>query len=105
MRGLTSTAQFTHPEIGLYIKCDVHNWMNAYIHIFDHPFYAVTGKDGSFEIPNLPPGEYELTVWHELQAFKADRQMISVTIEAGKTAKVQFTYRPKPKDKSKTPSR
>ena len=46
-------------------KCDVHGWMNAYVGVLDHPYFAVTKPDGSFSIPNLPPGSYTLAAWHE----------------------------------------
>ena len=37
-------------------KCDVHGWMNAYVGVLDHPFFAVTDEDGKFELKGLPPG-------------------------------------------------
>ena len=37
------------------VKCDIHPWMNSYVAVVDHPYFAVTGDDGSFELPNLPP--------------------------------------------------
>ena len=46
-------------------KCDVHGWMNAYAGVLDHPYFAVTKPDGTFSIPNLPPGTYTLAAWHE----------------------------------------
>lgn len=51
---------------GKYIlKCDIHPWMNAYIHVVEHPYHVVTGEDGSFVLENVPPGEYTLVCWHE----------------------------------------
>lgn len=47
------------------VKCDLHSWMIAYHLPLDHPFGAVTGKDGKFEIKNLPAGNHEFRVWHE----------------------------------------
>ncbi len=47
------------------VQCDIHTWMKGYIHIFDHPYYALTGEDGTFEIKNAPAGKYRLFVWHE----------------------------------------
>jgi len=47
------------------VKCEVHGWMGAYIGVFEHPFFAVTGEDGSFTIKGLPAGEYTLEAWHE----------------------------------------
>lgn len=47
------------------VKCDLHAWMLAYHLPLDHPFAAVSGKDGKFEIANLPAGKYDFKVWHE----------------------------------------
>jgi plastocyanin len=47
------------------IKCDIHPWMHVRVAVFEHPYFAVTGLDGAFEIRELPPGEHELTLWHE----------------------------------------
>ena len=46
-------------------KCDVHGWMNAYVGVLDHPYFAITGKDGKFELKTLPPGTYTIEAWHE----------------------------------------
>lgn len=48
------------------LQCDAgHGWMTAYFHSVEHPYYAITGADGSFEIANIPPGKYKLSMWHE----------------------------------------
>jgi hypothetical protein len=47
------------------VRCDIHPWMNAWIRVFPHPYFAVTDEDGSFTIPNAPAGEYRLVVWQE----------------------------------------
>ena len=49
----------------LNVSCDTHNWMRAFIYVFDHPFFAVTDEKGSFSIPNLPLGHHTLKAWHE----------------------------------------
>ena len=47
-------------------KCDVHRWMNAYVGVLDHPFYAVTSATmARFELKGLPPGTYTIEAWHE----------------------------------------
>ena len=56
---------FTRPEVMIRIKCDAHPWMAAYAGVLPHPFYAVTAADGSYEIEDLPPGEYAVEAWHE----------------------------------------
>jgi plastocyanin len=57
--------KFTQPEIMIPVKCNIHSWMRAYIGVLNHPYFAVSGKDGSFEIKNLPPGTYTIAVWQE----------------------------------------
>jgi len=57
-------ASITKPEVMVKIKCEVHNWMFSYVGVQDHPFFAVTDKDGQFKIPNLPAGDYTLTAYH-----------------------------------------
>lgn len=46
------------------VNCDVHMWMSAYIHVVEHPYYAVTDETGEFRLEDVPPGEYELVMWH-----------------------------------------
>ncbi len=55
---------FDQPELFLTFKCDVHAWMYAYVGVVDHPFYAVTGKDGTFTLKNVPPGKYTIEAVH-----------------------------------------
>jgi len=57
--------KFARQEIMMRVKCNIHNWMRAWIGVVDHPYFAVSGVDGSFRIPNLPPGDYTLHAWHE----------------------------------------
>jgi len=56
---------FPREEIAIPIRCNVHPWMKGYIAVFKHPYFAVSGKDGSFDIKNLPLGTYTLHAWHE----------------------------------------
>ena len=56
---------FTRPEVMIPVKCNVHPWMRAYVGVVSHPFFAVTGADGSFEISGIPPGDYVVEAWHE----------------------------------------
>lgn len=63
-------------------KCQVHPWMTAYVGVFSHPFFAVTGDDGSFAIKNLPAGKYTVGVWHE----KFGEQTFDVEVADGATA-------------------
>ncbi len=68
------------------VKCNVHPWMRAYIGVVSHPFFAVTGDDGTFTIKGLPPGTYTIEVWHE----KYGKQEQPVTVGA-KDSKTQIS--------------
>jgi len=63
-KGRTIPIAFAKPEI-VRIGCDLHSWMRAWIVVMEHPFHAVTGGDGDFALPNLPPGKYTLSAWQE----------------------------------------
>jgi hypothetical protein len=74
-----------------HVKCDVHPWMSAYVAVFDHPFFGVSGADGKWTIKNLPDGDYTLTAWQE----KLGTQEKKVTIKDGKpTAEIEFSFKP-----------
>src|SRR6266851_781878 len=54
IQGMKMTHTFNHKEVMVPFKCDVHGWMNAYVGVLDHPYYAVTDKDGKFDLQTLP---------------------------------------------------
>jgi plastocyanin len=83
------TRTFDKPEIGVPFRCDVHSWMNAYAGIVPHPFFAVTGSDGSFEIKGLPAGTYTIELWHE----QLGTQTQSVVVDAQAPAKVSASFK------------
>ena len=74
----------------LHIKCDIHTWMNAYVGVVDHPYFAVSGADGSFTIANVPAGKHTVRVWHE--TFGVMTQ--TVDVQAGKSASLDVTFAP-----------
>jgi hypothetical protein len=82
---------FTFPaaENFLKFKCDVHPWMFAWVTVVDHPYFAVTGKDGSFTVKNVPPGKYTISALHRKAAPAGVDKEIEVT--DGQTTKVDFT--------------
>jgi plastocyanin len=81
--------RFPRPEIMIPVKCNVHSWMRAYIGVMEHPYFAVTGPDGSFEFANLPPGDYTVAVWHEKLGNQAKQVHVAPSARAG----LDFTYR------------
>jgi plastocyanin len=89
IQGMQMTHVFSAKEVMIPFKCDVHNWMNAWIGVLDHPFYAVTGADGTFTIKGLPPGTYTIEAWHE----KLGSQTQTVTVGAKESKTVAFTYK------------
>jgi hypothetical protein len=64
VKGMVSERSFAGPEVMVRFKCDVHPWMFAYVGVLDHPYFAVTGKDGTFKIANVPPGKYTVEAYH-----------------------------------------
>jgi len=80
--------RFGRPEVMIPVKCNVHDWMHAWIGVVPHPYFAVTGPDGSFTWKNVPPGDYTITVWHEKLGEKTEQ----VHLAASGTVEVHFTY-------------
>jgi plastocyanin len=68
------------------LLCRVHPEMEGYVVVLQNPYFAVSGKDGHYTIDGVPPGSYTLAVWHQ----KAKTQPKPVTVEAGKSATVDF---------------
>jgi plastocyanin len=73
-------------EAQFKVKCDVHPWMNAWVAVMDNPFFDTTGTDGTYEIDNLPAGDYEVEIWHERLGTKTAK----VTVGDG-AATANFT--------------
>ena len=87
-QGMKMTQKFDKPEVMVKVKCEVHNWMNAYIGVMDHPFFAVSDAMGAFSLKNLPAGTYELEAWHE----KFGTQTLKVTVGASDTKTADFSF-------------
>ena len=88
IQGMQFERTFENAEVMVPFRCDVHGWMNAYIGVLDHPYFAVTGVDGMFDISTLPPGDYVIEAWHE----QLGTQTQNVTVATGQTAEVSFTF-------------
>jgi Polysaccharide lyase family 4, domain II len=67
------------------VRCALHPWTRGYLVVFDHPYFAVTRKDGRFAIDSLPPGTYRTMAWHERMAQPMER---TVTVDAGGEGKI-----------------
>jgi plastocyanin len=89
LAGITHSHVFSTKEVMVPFKCDVHRWMNAYVGVLDHPFFGVTGPNGSVELKGLPPGTYTIEAWHE----KLGTQTQTVTIGEKQTGDVAFTFK------------
>jgi plastocyanin len=88
-KGMETIKKFDTAEVPVHFKCDVHKWMGAYAGVLNHPFFAVSNDQGTFEIKNLPPGNYVIEAWHE--KYGAQTQNVSITGSESKT--VDFTFK------------
>jgi len=85
-QGMTQDRTFDKQEVMIPISCAVHPWMTAYVAVVDHPYFAVTRRDGTYEIPGVPPGDYEIEVVHEELKSQARR----LTVKAGPRTLADF---------------
>lgn len=75
------------------VECNIHSWMRGYCMVVDHPYFAVTDKDGKFEIKNLPEGRHTFTIWQEKAGFL--ERKFKVKIEGGQTVDEALTFEAK----------
>lgn len=92
VQGSRRSIRVDKPEVAVEVRCDVHPWMRAFIGVVDHPYFAVTGADGSFTLRDVPPGDYVVASWHERFGTREAR----VTLPPRGTADVTLTYAPRP---------
>jgi plastocyanin len=64
-KGHIRSYTFKEADCQAVILCNVHPEMEAYVVVLETPYYAVSAKDGSYEIKDVPAGKYTLQVWHE----------------------------------------
>ena len=79
---------FENPEVFLTFQCNVHPWMFAYVGVVEHPFFAVSGKDGTFQLKNVPDGNYVIEATHR----KAGKQTKEVTVAHGASTPIEITF-------------
>ncbi|MGA8443476.1 MAG: carboxypeptidase regulatory-like domain-containing protein [Candidatus Sulfotelmatobacter sp.] len=87
--GSSMDESFAREEIAIPVKCNLHPWMHGYIAVFKHPFLAVTGKDGTFDLSSLPPGTYTIKAWHETLGTSTQ----TITIGANETKEISFVFK------------
>ena len=74
------------------VKCNIHAWMHTTFAVLKTSHFAVTGEDGSFKLPDLPPGKYTVTAWHETYGTKSQE----VTITGQESKAVDFSFKARP---------
>jgi plastocyanin len=85
--GADLTYTFPKPEMFMTFKCDVHQWMFAWVSIFDNPYFSISDTEGKFTIKNVPPGKYTVVADHRKLGEKTQ------TVEVGdKDVTVNFTF-------------
>jgi len=88
VKGMVTEKSFASREVLVRFKCDVHPWMFAYVGVLEHPYFAVTDKDGKFALPaDLPAGKYTVVAYH-LKAGEASQE---ITVAEGDKKAVNFT--------------
>jgi len=85
------TEKFEKPEF-IPVKCNIHPWMHSSFAVLKNSHYAVSSGDGGFTLPNLPPGKYTVTAWHEAYG----EQTQDVTISGSETKTITFVFKAKP---------
>jgi plastocyanin len=85
------TEKYDKPEF-IPVKCNIHPWMSGEFVVLKNSHYAVSSGDGGFSLPNLPPGKYTVTAWHESYG----EQTMEVTIAGTETKTVNFVFKAKP---------
>jgi hypothetical protein len=89
VQGMKNDFTFNAPEVLFPLKCDVHSWMNAYVGVVDHPYFAVTGDGGTFELRNVPPGTYSIEAVHE----RLGRVSLPVTLGDKDSKALTFSFK------------
>jgi hypothetical protein len=89
VQGMEVKRTFVTREVMVPVKCNVHAWMNAYVGVLEHPYFAVSDDSGRFTLPKLPPGTYTIEIWHE----RFGTQTQQVTVADNQNQNVTFTYK------------
>jgi plastocyanin len=82
--------KFDSPEF-ISVKCNIHPWMHGWFVVLKTNHYSISKDDGAFTLPNLPPGKYKVTAWHE----DYGTQEQDVTITGSETKSIDFAFKAK----------
>ncbi len=86
-----SSYSLDSPEF-IPVKCNIHPWMHAYFIVLQTKYFAVTGEDGRYTLPELPPGKYTITAWHEVFGTQSKE----ITVGGGEQTSVDFVFHARP---------
>jgi plastocyanin len=85
-QGVSERVRFDKPGV-VKVFCDIHSHMAATVIVFNHPWFATPAADGRFTLPDVPPGDHQVTAWHE----RLGDTTLSIRLEAGQAASADFT--------------
>jgi plastocyanin len=88
LQGMSFDRTFATREVMVPMRCDVHNWMSAFVGAMEHPFFGVSDADGRVALNGLPPGTYTIEAWHEQLGTETEQ----VTVGAKESKDVSFTF-------------
>jgi len=83
--------RYSQPEF-IHVKCELHPWMRGVLAVFKNSHHAVTDANGGFTLPDLPPGKYTVTAWHETYGTQSKQ----IVVAAGESQPVNFTFKVTP---------
>ena len=84
-KGQSRRIRFDKPGV-VKVFCQIHSHMSATVMVFDHPWFAIPGDQGTFELPAIPPGAHQVTAWHE----RLGDTTVDVRIDAGRAVTADF---------------
>jgi plastocyanin len=84
------TRSFRHAETMIPVRCNQHPWMKMYVNVSDSPFFAVTDREGHFELKGVPPGTYDVVFVHEM--LGTQRHTITVGVKEKKLVDISFAH-------------
>jgi plastocyanin len=83
------TVYFDKPEVGIPVRCDIHPWMLAHVSVFTHPYFGVSGQDGTVSLTQVPAGTYVIAAWH--RELGATEQTVTLYAKASVTLELTYT--------------